>query len=70
MNLEAFCRVLPLLVKRVGAFFFLVAGLYASPNHFLWRGKGLLVAAKILNSDGYLALQKTCIKDLHMLVYL
>ena len=54
----------------MGAFFFLVAGLYAVENNFLWRGKGLPAVAKILNSDGYLALQKTCIKDLHMLAYL
>ena len=58
MNLEAFCRVLPLLVETMGAFFFLLVSLLAEANHFLEREKGLLAAVKNLILDGYLALQK------------
>ena len=46
MYLEAFYRVLPLLVERVGAFFFLLAVLYAAATLFLWRRKRPLAVAK------------------------
>ena len=54
----------------MGTFFFLVASLLAAEKYFLWRGKGLLATAKNLDSDGYLALQKTSVYDLvYMTIY-
>ena len=55
MNLEAFCRVLPLFVETCGRFFLLVS-LLAAETLFLEKEKRLLAAAKNSISDGYLAL--------------
>ena len=50
MYLEAFCRVLSLLVEMCGL---------AASNLFRGKRKRLLAAVKNFTLDGYLALQKT-----------
>ena len=70
MNLEAFCRVLPLLVEMCKRLLLTPCKSLSEKNHFLERENGLLAAAKNLISDGYFALQKTCSFDLiYMPIY-
>ena len=70
MDLEAFYRVLPLVKKRVGAFFFLLAILLAVVNYFPQLEERPLAAAKRINSDGLLYSPKTCVKRPCMLAFI
>ena len=54
----------------MGAFLFLLAGIYAAATLFLEKEKWPLVAAKRSISNSYLALQKTSAYDLiYMPIY-
>ena len=70
MYLEAFYRVLLLLVETVGAFFFLLVFIYAAATLFLQVGKRPLAATKRINSDALLCSPKTCVKRPYMLAFI
>ena len=64
MYLEAFYRVLALLVETCGRLLLPPCKSSSSIKPLSMEEKGLLAVAKNLTSDGYLALQKTSAYDL------
>ena len=59
INLEAFYRVLSLLVETCGRLLLPLEMSSSSSNLLSGKEKRLLAVAKILTSNGYLALHKT-----------